>query len=59
MEKHFYANEALILNAIWQIAIFENRVNFVIFQLLDYKNLPKPKKLHPNICRHIKEQLSM
>ena len=59
MEKHFCENEALILNAIWQIAIFENRANFVIFQLFDHKNLPKPKKLHQNIYRLIKEQLSM
>ena len=31
MEKHFCANEALILNGIWQIAIFENRAEFVSF----------------------------
>ena len=54
MEKHFCANKALILNVIWQIAIFENHANFVIFPLFDHKNLPKPKKLHPNIFRHIK-----
>ena len=59
MEKHFCANEALILNAIWQIAIFENRANLGVFPLFDHKNLPKPKKLHPNKYRHIKEQPSM
>ena len=43
MEKHFCENEALILNAIWQIAIFENRANFVIFQLLTTKIYQNPR----------------
>ena len=59
MEKHFCANEALILNATWQIAIFENRASLWVFPLFDHKNLLKPKKLHPNVYRHIKDQLSM
>ena len=59
MENYLCEYEALILNAIWQIAIFENHANLWVFPLFDHKNLPKPKKLHPNIYRHIKEHPSM